>query len=141
RERDGPERHVDDALLGLQRRARGDEGVAAERADRRGEHLRQPHPHGALAQLPTVAASAGSIRAEGSCYNGRAMRIGLGCMRLSTEPGRDEASGLATLNAAFDAGITVFDTARAYATTETDLGHNERLLARAWRSRSVPPAA
>src|SRR5258706_16401061 len=69
------------------------------------------------------------------------MRIGLGCMRLSTEPERDEASALATLAAALDAGVTLFDTARSYATGEADLGHNERLLARAWRTREARPAA
>jgi aryl-alcohol dehydrogenase-like predicted oxidoreductase len=69
------------------------------------------------------------------------MRIGLGCMRLSTEPERDEATGLATLAAALDAGVVLFDTARAYATDEADLGHNERLLSRAWRARVTPPAA
>jgi aryl-alcohol dehydrogenase-like predicted oxidoreductase len=69
------------------------------------------------------------------------MRIGLGCMRLSTEPERDEAAALATLAAAFDAGVPLFDTARSYATSESDLGHNERLLARAWRSREPRPVA
>jgi aryl-alcohol dehydrogenase-like predicted oxidoreductase len=63
------------------------------------------------------------------------MRIGLGCMRLSTEPERDEASALATLTAALDVGVELLDTARAYATTEQDLGHNERLVARALQSR------
>src|SRR3954452_23667251 len=48
-------------------------------------------------------------------------------MRLSTDPDRDEERALATIAAAVDAGVTVFDTARAY-------GDNERLLARALRS-------
>ena len=42
------------------------------------------------------------------------LRIGLGCMRLSTDEDRDEERALATIAAAVDAGITVFDTARAY---------------------------
>jgi aryl-alcohol dehydrogenase-like predicted oxidoreductase len=54
------------------------------------------------------------------------LRIGLGCMRLSTEPEQDEELALATIAAAVDAGVTVFDTARSY-------GDNERLLARALR--------
>src|ERR687888_134178 len=54
------------------------------------------------------------------------LRIGLGCMRLSTEPERDEELALETIAAAVDAGVTVFDTARSY-------GDNERLLARALR--------
>jgi aryl-alcohol dehydrogenase-like predicted oxidoreductase/predicted kinase len=47
------------------------------------------------------------------------LRIGLGCMRLSTDAD-------ATIAAAVDAGVTVFDTARAY-------GDNEQLVARALR--------
>jgi aryl-alcohol dehydrogenase-like predicted oxidoreductase len=54
-------------------------------------------------------------------------------MRLSTDEGRDEERALATIAAAADAGITVFDTARAYGRDADDLGHNERLLARALR--------
>src|ERR671922_1296827 len=61
------------------------------------------------------------------------LRIGVGCMRLSTEPERDEELALATIAAAVDAGVTVFDTARSYGLDENDLGHNERLLARALR--------
>ena len=55
------------------------------------------------------------------------LRIGLGCMRLSTDEDRNEELALETIGAAFEAGITVFDTARAY-------DGNERLLARALRS-------
>jgi aryl-alcohol dehydrogenase-like predicted oxidoreductase/predicted kinase len=58
-------------------------------------------------------------------------RIGLGCMRLSTERDRDEEKAVAIIHAALDAGATVFDTARAYALDDGELGHNERLLARA----------
>jgi aryl-alcohol dehydrogenase-like predicted oxidoreductase/adenylate kinase family enzyme len=59
-------------------------------------------------------------------------------MRLSTEAPRDDAAAVATLRAAMDAGITRFDTARAYGLGEDDLGHNERLLARAWREAGQP---
>jgi aryl-alcohol dehydrogenase-like predicted oxidoreductase/predicted kinase/histidinol phosphatase-like enzyme len=62
--------------------------------------------------------------------------VGLGCMRLSTDPGRDEARGIAVLHAAFDAGVNLLDTADAYCHDEHDTGHNERLIARAiasWR--------
>jgi aryl-alcohol dehydrogenase-like predicted oxidoreductase len=55
------------------------------------------------------------------------LRVGLGCMRLSTDEPRDEERALATIAAAAGAGITVFDTARAY-------GDNERLVARALRA-------
>ncbi len=57
--------------------------------------------------------------------------IGLGCMRLSTEPARDEAAAVAVLHAAFDAGVDFLDTADAYCRDATDVGHNERLIARA----------
>jgi aryl-alcohol dehydrogenase-like predicted oxidoreductase len=56
------------------------------------------------------------------------LRIGLGCMRLSTDENLDEELALETIAAAVDVGVTVFDTARAYG-----LGHNERLLSRALR--------
>ncbi len=55
-------------------------------------------------------------------------------MRLSTALDRDEELALATIAAAVDAGITVFDTAHAYGHGEAELGHNERLLARALRA-------
>ena len=51
------------------------------------------------------------------------LRVGLGCMRLPA----DEELAFETIAAAVDAGMTVFDTARAY-------GDNERLLARALRA-------
>jgi aryl-alcohol dehydrogenase-like predicted oxidoreductase len=54
-------------------------------------------------------------------------------MRLSTDDGRDEGLALATIAAAAAAGITIFDTARAYGLGPEELGHNERLLARALR--------
>jgi aryl-alcohol dehydrogenase-like predicted oxidoreductase/predicted kinase len=56
---------------------------------------------------------------------------GLGCMRLSTEPDRDEARATAVLHAALDAGIEFFDTADAYCWDDAERGHNERLIARA----------
>jgi aryl-alcohol dehydrogenase-like predicted oxidoreductase/predicted kinase/histidinol phosphatase-like enzyme len=52
-------------------------------------------------------------------------------MRLSTEPERDEARGIATLHAALDAGVTLLDTADAYGLDAGETGHNERLIARA----------
>jgi aryl-alcohol dehydrogenase-like predicted oxidoreductase len=55
----------------------------------------------------------------------------LGCMRLSTERARDDDRAVAVLHAAFDAGITLLDTADAYGWDDGDAGHNERLIARA----------
>ena len=69
------------------------------------------------------------------------LRVGLGCMRLSTDEERDEARSLETIAAAVEAGVTVFDTARAYGHGETELGHNERLLARALRDSGAAGSA
>jgi aryl-alcohol dehydrogenase-like predicted oxidoreductase len=60
-------------------------------------------------------------------------RLALGCMRLSTDNGRDERLGIETVREALEAGIVVFDTAHAYARDDSELGHNERLLAAAVR--------
>ena len=54
-------------------------------------------------------------------------------MRMSTDESRDEELALETIAAAAEAGITVFDTARAYGHGAAELGHNERLLARGLR--------
>ena len=52
-------------------------------------------------------------------------------MRLSTSSDRDEARSIAVLHAALDAGVTFLDTADAYCLDQSDVGHNERLIARA----------
>jgi aryl-alcohol dehydrogenase-like predicted oxidoreductase len=54
-------------------------------------------------------------------------------MRMSTDASRDEEKAFATIAAAVEAGVTVFDTARAYGLDADELGHNERLLARGLR--------
>jgi len=54
-------------------------------------------------------------------------------MRLSTDEDRDEELAFETIAAVAEAGVTVFDTARAYGLGEGELGHNERLVARALR--------
>jgi aryl-alcohol dehydrogenase-like predicted oxidoreductase/predicted kinase len=54
-------------------------------------------------------------------------------MRMSTDENRDEELALEAIAAAAEAGITVFDTARAYGRDAAELGHNERLLARGLR--------
>lgn len=58
-------------------------------------------------------------------------RIGLGCMRLSTAPDRDDVTSVAVLHAALDAGLSLFDTADAYCLDDSERGHNERLIATA----------
>ena len=55
----------------------------------------------------------------------------IGCMRLSTEPDRDDERSIAVLHAAFDAGVTLLDTADAYCWNDSETGHNERLIATA----------
>ncbi len=61
--------------------------------------------------------------------------IGLGAMPLSTKsdrPSREEAVGV--VHAALDAGVTLIDTADAYAHDESEFGHNETLVAEALAS-------
>ena len=69
------------------------------------------------------------------------LRIGLGCMRLSTDADRDVERAEATIAAAVDSGITVFDTAHAYGLDDTELGHNERLLAQILRQTDAADRA
>ena len=60
------------------------------------------------------------------------LRVGLGCMRLSTDEDRDEERALATIAAAAaGAGITVFDTARAYGLGEP----SSATTSGCWRAR------
>jgi aryl-alcohol dehydrogenase-like predicted oxidoreductase/predicted kinase len=54
-------------------------------------------------------------------------------MRMSTDESCDEQRALATIAAAAEAGVTVFDTAHAYGRGASPLGQNERLLASALR--------
>ena len=61
--------------------------------------------------------------------------IGLGGMPLSVSGRPDEAQAIRTVHAALDAGVTLIDTADAYALDESEVGHNERLIAKALRGR------
>jgi aryl-alcohol dehydrogenase-like predicted oxidoreductase/histidinol phosphatase-like enzyme len=61
----------------------------------------------------------------------------MGCMRLSTDANRDDEAAVAVLRAALDAGVTLFDTADAYCRDDTDINHNERLIAAALASAAV----
>jgi aryl-alcohol dehydrogenase-like predicted oxidoreductase len=69
------------------------------------------------------------------------LRIGLGCMRMSTDPDADEQQAAATIAAAVGAGVTVFDTAHAYGRDGSGRGQNERLLAGALRSAGAARSA
>ncbi|RKG99460.1 aldo/keto reductase [Corallococcus carmarthensis] len=62
--------------------------------------------------------------------------IGLGAMPLSIYERPDEAEAVRVIHAALDAGMTLIDTADIYCPGPDDLGHNERLIARALRERS-----
>lgn len=62
--------------------------------------------------------------------------IGLGAMPLSTSGRPDPEHGTAVIHAALDAGVTLIDTANVYCVDDADIGHNERLIADALRSRS-----
>ena len=66
----------------------------------------------------------GLSRAE--WLEGLELRIGLGCMRLSIGDSEGDEAAAETIAAAADAGVVVFDTARAYE-------GNERLLAQSLR--------
>ena len=55
-------------------------------------------------------------------------------MSLSGRP--PEERSIATIHAALDAGVQLIDTADAYAKDHTDIGHGERLIAKALRGRS-----
>ncbi|WP_424187490.1 aldo/keto reductase [Actinokineospora sp. G85] len=60
--------------------------------------------------------------------------IGLGAMPLSVEGRPDRERAVATVVAAIEAGITLIDTADAYAPGADDFGHNEELVAEAVRA-------
>jgi aryl-alcohol dehydrogenase-like predicted oxidoreductase len=60
--------------------------------------------------------------------------IGLGEMPLSQENPPDEADAHRVVHAALDAGVTLIDTADAYAPSAAEFGHGERLVAAALKS-------
>ena len=60
--------------------------------------------------------------------------VGLGGMHLSIAGRPHEATALRVIHAALDTGATLLDTADVYCLDDSDLGHNERLLAKALRS-------
>jgi aryl-alcohol dehydrogenase-like predicted oxidoreductase len=61
--------------------------------------------------------------------------IGLGAMPMSLGGRPDEAQSIRTIHAALDAGANLIDTADAYCRDESEVGHNERLIAKAIRDR------
>lgn len=62
--------------------------------------------------------------------------IGLGGMPMSIRGRPPEADALRTIHAALDAGMELVDTADVYCMDDGDIGHNERLIAKALRERA-----
>ncbi len=61
--------------------------------------------------------------------------VGLGAMPMSLSGRPEEERSVRTIQAALDAGCRLIDTADAYAKDESEVGHNERLIAKALRGR------
>lgn len=59
----------------------------------------------------------------------RVSRVGLGCMSLSVADRPDRDCARRVIRTAVEAGVQLFDTADAYGLDDTDMGHNEQLLA------------
>lgn len=62
--------------------------------------------------------------------------VGLGGMYMSITGRPEESQAIRAIHAALDAGETLVDTADVYCLDEGDIGHNERLIAKALRGRS-----
>lgn len=63
--------------------------------------------------------------------------IGLGGMPMSIQGRPDEAQGLRTIAAALEHGMRLVDTADVYCLDHRDIGHNERLIAKALAGAAV----
>lgn len=59
--------------------------------------------------------------------------VGYGGMHLSIQGRPPQDQGVQVIRAALEAGVTLIDTADAYCLDDRDVGHNERLIARALR--------
>src|SRR5919112_1588449 len=57
--------------------------------------------------------------------------IGLGGMPMSLAGRPPEERSIRAIHAALDAGVDLIDTADAYSKDDADIGHNERLIAKA----------
>jgi aryl-alcohol dehydrogenase-like predicted oxidoreductase len=60
--------------------------------------------------------------------------VGYGGMHLSIQDRPPEEQGIRVIQAALDAGVTLIDTADVYCLDDREIGHNERLIARALRT-------
>lgn len=61
-------------------------------------------------------------------------------MRLSSAGGPIEGEAIRVLHGALDRGVRLLDTADVYAPTAAEVGHNERLLARALTTWNGDPS-
>jgi aryl-alcohol dehydrogenase-like predicted oxidoreductase len=61
--------------------------------------------------------------------------VGLGGMYLSVQGRPSEDEAVRTIHAALDAGVTLIDTADVYCHDNGDIGHNERVIARALKEK------
>ncbi len=61
--------------------------------------------------------------------------LGLGGMPMSIKGRPSEAESIAVIHAALDGGMTLIDTADVYCIDDDDIGHNERLIAKALKGR------
>src|SRR3989338_4349948 len=61
-------------------------------------------------------------------------RIGLGGMPLSIQNRPSEADALQVIQTALELGVDFIDTANVYCTSNEDIGHNERLIAKALKN-------
>src|SRR4051812_20358115 len=61
--------------------------------------------------------------------------IGLGAMPMALSGRPPEEQSIRAIHAALDAGVNLIDTADAYAKDESEVGHNERLIAKALQGR------
>jgi aryl-alcohol dehydrogenase-like predicted oxidoreductase len=59
--------------------------------------------------------------------------VGLGGMPMSLAGRPAESQSIAVIHAALDGGVTLIDTADVYCVDDADIGHNERLIAKALR--------
>ncbi|MBA2445702.1 MAG: aldo/keto reductase [Nocardioidaceae bacterium] len=65
--------------------------------------------------------------------------IGMGAMPLTTDKRPTTAQAIATVHAALDAGVTLFDTADAYTPSDQGPGANEEVLAEAFKAYGEMP--
>jgi aryl-alcohol dehydrogenase-like predicted oxidoreductase len=68
----------------------------------------------------------------------RVSAIGFGGMPLSTHGRPSEAESIDVIHRVLDAGVTLIDTADVYGLQNSEIGHNERLIANQGAMASRP---